>query len=209
MTSEVSPGGDYYLSAHPACVRRVLGGRNDRRLSICSFIPDYPDVAFFRDAAIEIGRLEQKEAFAASVFWEALADQATYSVRRRDLEDHGWPSPVAKLVGMLATAGSNIHPGFLLIALSLAPDRDLERVRGLLRSVGSAVLYRLRATVSLQPAAVVDRMRDGLEDHMFPDSIRAYVPYGDRYRYTPDWSAVREWAGVARATIDAARRGEP
>jgi hypothetical protein len=61
---------------------------------------------------MRIDSLEDPESFAATTFWEALGDQATYTVTRRDMGASGWPTRAVKLVGLLGTAFTSIHPRF-------------------------------------------------------------------------------------------------
>lgn len=117
-----------------------------RAISICSFVPDYPDVPTFRDPALAIRGLDDYQSFMLAVFWEVLADQASYTVRHKELEPIPGRPHVPKLIGLLSTFHNNVHPCYLLIALTLGirTPRTIDTLAQRLQQIGEDSLAELK-----------------------------------------------------------------
>lgn len=194
-------GASYYPTTYGRDLAVILADRAANSLSVCSFLPDYPDAEFFRDPARRLKQLPHSGPFVASVFWQVLADQATYEVTRGDLSGRGMRVRPPKLVGLLGTMHNNLHPAFLLIALSYGHLADRTTISPEIENIGRAMLPEVQRILNSSWPAVGTQMRDALGDGSVPDSIRAYVPHGDAYRLQPNWDAVVSWRGAARDTI--------
>jgi hypothetical protein len=179
----------------------VLGERGHASsISICSFLPDYPDSPFFAIPAQRIRALQDRDQFVVAVFWEVLADQAVHSISDRDLAQFDPPIYSPKLKGLLSTAKSNVHPAYLLIALSFLRETD-RFVREHIMTIGSSVLAMLQNPTGPLFERICSSMSEALPLHHRPDSIRAYVPHGDNYRLQPNLAFVDVWASTARDTL--------
>jgi hypothetical protein len=191
---------DYYPSEYEEDAQKVFRDDVDGRVvSICSFLPDYPSEPFFQRPAERIDTLIQRDPFVVSVFWEVLADQAFYSRTGKDLSQVSSAIRAPKLVGLLASARSNVHPVFLLIALSLAADgRDCSEA---IAEIGSSLLNHLKSTAGVDLDRLVMVMAGALHENRRPDSIRAFVPNGDAYRLKPRLDLVNRWCAVASETL--------
>lgn len=192
---------DYFPAGYQRDANALCGRNANCSLSICSFLPDYPDVPFFRDAAAHLKELGDRTSFICAMFWEVLCDQATYTLTRRDLTRYSWPGPAAKLVGLLGTMQTNLHPGFLLIALSFDHKLEPNTVSEIIRRLGSTMLVSFRESVTAESDAIASHMHASLGAGIVPDSIKPYVPGGDRYRHQPNWISVAIWAAQARETL--------
>lgn len=195
------PGRGYYPSLYARDLVRVLPNPgDDRAISICSFLPDCPRGPFFREPARQIRLLRQRDAFVVSAFWEILADQAAYFTLGRDLTRFADPILAPKLNGLLSTANSNIHPAFLLIAMSFGRE-TADGVALDVRGVGTSFLGRLRESTGTEFEVLTKEMSRALLEDRRPDSIRAFVPFGDEYRLKPNLDFVAKWADAARETL--------
>ena len=170
-------------------------------VSISSFVPDVPQGPFFRNPARRMRSLPNREVFTCCLFWETLADQASYTITRVDLVGHGWPLPVLKLQGLLGSCGTNVHPGFLLLAMSLSEGYDRQRVGQDLSDVGVLVLRALAPVLAARFPPVARDMADAMCRTAMPESLRAFVPNGDRYRLAPDAALADQWRTVVADTI--------
>ncbi len=75
-----------------------------------------------------------------------------------------------------------MHPAFLLLVLALYEPRDVEALVGGLKDLVAAEFDELRDRDSAQ--RIVAAAAASLA--FMPDSLRAFVPYGDDYKWQPD-----------------------
>jgi hypothetical protein len=179
-------------------ILQPCGGRS---ISICSFLPDYPLVPFIVEPAQRIQRLQTRYDFVAALFWNVLLDQAAYSVEHQDLASRniGFQSP--KLVGLLATFLTNLHPSHLLIALSFDAADDRAVLPTALTRIGREMLGKAVPKLGRSWSGILPRMQNAFVVGATPNTIRAYVPHGDEYHRRPDWHAVATWNDRVRETL--------
>ena len=129
------------------------------RICICSFLPDYPLVPFIAEPARRIKWLKARYEFVSRLFWNVLLDQAAYSAEHRDLASRmiGLGSP--KLVGLLATFNSNVHPSHLLIALSFDPPEEQVKVGFALTAIGREWLPRAASRLGRSWPSILTRAK--------------------------------------------------
>jgi hypothetical protein len=169
-------------------------------LSVASFCPDFPKDPMFSEPARRFAGLREQRWFLSSLFVSQLACQASHSPGKSY-----YYGPPTVLVGLLSSAHSIVHPAFLLLVLALyrEPVQSIETGSGL-SAILAAQLQDLREASEAGNLAVFRAMHAALEDEQMPTSLRAFVPYGDEYRYTPDQHALHAWRAGLQGELGAA-----
>jgi hypothetical protein len=192
----------YYPTQYERDLRSVLSDRGS--ISVVSFVPDQPDVPYFREPARQLRKLPDQTSFVATMFWQVLADQATHSLTRHNLAAAGIRVRPPTLDGFLGSAGCHMHPVFLLLALSVDPrTHDPRDVREAVVRQGADVLPDIRACLKASWEKVAQHMSEAIAVDAIPTSLHAFVPGNDQYRLSPDRAAVATWCAAARELISA------
>lgn len=192
---------DYFQESFARDLALVAGDVPDSepaRLSVASFVPNYPKDTIYCDPACRFATLAEQRWFLASFFVGQLLSQASHFART----PVSVPGPPVVLVGLLSSYWSIVHPGFLLLVLGMyqeaALDPDLH--------TGLGDLLRLHLSLLPNPDVATgfqDTMLAAMADGEMPDSLRAFVPRGDAYRYRPDVAAVLRWRNAVLAALAA------
>lgn len=169
-------------------------------LSVASFCPGFPKDPMYSEAAHRFAGLREQRWFLSCLFVSQLACQASHSQKMSY-----YYGPPAVLVGLLSSASSIVHPSFLLLVLALyrEPVESADTGPGL-KAILAAQLQDLQSAPNIANLAVFRAMRAALEDEQMPTSLRAFVPHGDEYRYTPDLRVSRLWQAGLQEVLDAA-----
>jgi hypothetical protein len=72
-----------------------------------------------------------------------------------------------------------------------------------IREIGMSFLTRLQKTTGATFDGLTNEMSQSLSEGRRPDSIRAFVPFGDEYRLKPNLDFVAEWVDAAQETLGA------
>lgn len=160
-------------------------------LSVNSFCPDVVAGAMYAQPAARFQQLPNQKAFLASFFVQQCLAQGTHFTGVPLL----WDGHSVVLVGVLAGFGSIQSPAFLLLVLGLYEAAVADK------ELGTEIATLLRSQPEIQRSA---RLREALHNefnHQFPDSLRAFVPYGDNYRFRWDREAVGRWRETVLAAL--------
>ncbi len=120
----------YYLEEFGAELQKVYRASSSRCISIVSLLPDpIPgggDGPHTRCAAA-FREVRSKPLFLFCYFFTALIDQAIHASLRQEHAHFDRLAGYPKLVGILATACTNLHPAVLLLAATLyLRDSDVD-----------------------------------------------------------------------------------
>jgi hypothetical protein len=199
-TTDVDPV-RYFRTGFAADLRLVGEAGGDfqpARLSVASFCPDYPQVAWYSGPAQAFAQLAEQRWFLGSFFVSQLASQASHSMGVQY-----YFGPPSILVGLLSSYWNIVHPGFLLLALGLyreaaaAPNTTV----GLERLL-QAQIEELRATQHLESTVIGNAMATGMGESQIPNTLGPFVPGDFRFRHDPD--VVQEWQTCLRRLLRAA-----
>lgn len=191
---------DYHRSTFDRDLVAVMTGRSEThtRLSVASFCPDSPRVPIYEEPARSFRSLDDSCWFLCAFFASQLRDQAEHFVSGTVTASLTGAQRGVVLVGLLGSYWNVIDPGFLLLVLALHRlPMSLEAVSAGLEDLVATEFAeaRLRAVAfgAAHGAAAAAMKR-------LPESLRAFVPHGDAYRWKPD-------PGVAEALRCAVERG--
>jgi hypothetical protein len=202
---------EYYREGFRADLDAVMAlGRWGRgELSVVHLVPARAFDERFRNQEYLLADVSDERSFLLCVFLEVLIDQALYTVTGRDLASttgRTWWG--VKLTGFLGSGSHYMHPAFALLALSLRLPRSVERrnevvsrITVALRALTAEALWQLGEQVPSKARLVHRCMSEGLAPTELPQSLRAFVPWGDSYPIKPDLAAVAEWAEATRGAI--------
>lgn len=157
------------------------------RVSVASFCPDFPAVAMYAGPGRAFHSLPDSCWFLCAFFAAQLADQATHSVVGRVTRDRAGTGGNLVLVGLLASYWDVMEPAFLLLTLALydAPFSVVDIVDGI-KELISIEFAELRSHPSA--SRILAAARTSLVH--IPDSLRAFVPHGEAYKWQPDAALV-------------------
>lgn len=166
------------------------------RVSVACFCPEFPDVPFCSDPGRAFQSLSDSRWFLCAFFAAQLADQATHFVTGRVTQNRAGTYGQLILVGLLGSGQFVMDPTFLLLVLALYEPRDVGVLVGGLKDLVAAEFDELHDRDAAQK--IVAAAAASLE--FMPDSLRAFLPYGDDYKWQPD-------GGIVRALRQAAAEG--
>lgn len=98
------------------------------RISIVSLVDDMSAPDHYGVVRDEFNRIQKQQFFLFSFFFSVLIDQSIYSVARHLHQDFQNIAQYPKLVGILSSYWSNLHPSLLLIA-SIKHTENLENLK--------------------------------------------------------------------------------
>ena len=197
---------DYHVNAFDDDLRLVIGGAspNWTDLSIASFCPgDPPAVPMYSEPANAFRSLDDQRWFLCSLFASQLIDQAchcvTGSVRQMRA---GMPGQV-RLVGMLGSYYDTMHPSFLLLLLGLyrLPVHHEEQIANGIRAALTAELRYMHATAD-ERSRILAELRRAIAVDSTPTSLRASLPNGDDYKWTPNFEVVEKLRAAAASVVE-------
>ena len=203
---------EYYRAAFDRDLRRVIAGTGHPwvRLSVASFCPDWPEVPMYADPAAAFHRLDDSLWFLCGLFVSQLMDQAEHVTMGCVSSVRAGTNGKIVLVGLLGSYWNVMPPTFLLLVASLYRHPVATKV------VAAAIANMLRAEIAGlrvgadRRDALLSAARSAVQVAAMPDSLRAFVPGGDHYRWQPDPNVVETLRhSVARVLDgDGCRQGE-
>lgn len=109
------------------------------RISIVSLVDDMSAPDHYGVVRDEFNRIQKKQFFLFSFFFSVLIDQAIHSAARHLHEDFQNIAQYPKLVGILSSYWSNLHPSLLLIA-SIKHSKNLEDLENYFEDLAKFIL---------------------------------------------------------------------
>ncbi len=172
------------------------------RLSVSSFCPDWPKGDIYTSPGHAFATLNDSLWFLSALFvkqalgkHQQLPAEAAFAHARTNAQH-------IVLVGTLGSYWDEMSPALLLLVIALY---DLPVPLGTV-SRGMCMMLEAEAT-DLRPtpsgnAPALSSTRRMLTKQHMPDSLRAFVPHGDRYAWQPNREVVRELRNDLLVTLD-------